>query len=93
MTLEMFLVFTVMSLVLGAVIGAFERSVRQGIMFVLLFLGLCWGVGLGTLLTDNDLIWFLIVAPITTVVLFLIARFFDPGFFAELNKEFRKEKK
>lgn len=92
MTLEMFLVFTAMSLVLAAVIGAFERSVRQGIMFGVIFIGLSWGVGVGTLLTDNDLVWFLVVAPITTALLFLIVRLFDPGFFAGLNKEFRKEK-
>jgi hypothetical protein len=88
----MFLVFTVMSLVLAAVLGAFQRSLRQGIMFAIIFIGISWGVGLGTLLTDNDLVWFLVVAPITIALLFLIVRSFDPGFFAGLNKEFRKEK-
>lgn len=89
MTIEMFAVFTVMSLVLSAAMGLLYRSVRRAVMFLAILLGLSWGIGIGTMLTDNDLLWFLFFAPITTALLFLVVKLVDPKFFAVLNSESR----
>lgn len=87
MTKTMFFVFTTMSIVLPTLIGLLLWSKRRTFMFIIICLGLTWGVGLGTLISNNSSVWFFVTTPLITLILFTIAKLIDPVFFKALNAE------
>jgi hypothetical protein len=91
MTLDMFVAFTLMAFFGAVCMGLMDGSVPKGIMYAILFLGFLWGIGIGTKVTDNELLWFFVFAPATTAVLFGLVHLIFPKFFPALGKAFLKE--